>query len=72
MKKESGITTKVSSKVVKETGNSQLMNNNLPFSLMFHIAEGLLYFDILGLFSQNLKMILYFPATFLVNLPFLL
>ena len=32
----------------ERTGNSLVANNILPFSLMFHIAERLLYFSIFG------------------------
>ena len=47
-----------------------MTNNILPFSLMFHVAERLIYFDSLGLFSVNLKIILSLSATSLVNVPF--
>ena len=32
--------------IVEKNGNGKVTNNSLPFSLMFHIAERLLYFDI--------------------------
>ena len=48
MENASGRAAKVSSKIVKRIGNSLVPNNILPFSLMFHIAERLLYFDNFG------------------------
>ena len=35
-------------KIVKEMDTKKVRNNIVPFSLMFHIAERLLYFDIFG------------------------
>ena len=47
MEKASGRAAKVPSKLLK-TGNSLVPNKILPFSLMFHIAQRLLYCDTFG------------------------
>ena len=56
----------------KRTGNSELTNDILLFSLMFYIAEQLQHLHIFGQFSMNLKILLCLPATSVVNGPFLL
>ena len=50
------------------TGNSNVLNNILPFSLMFHLAKKLLYFDILkaifNKFDDNFVFACIFPNKF--------
>ena len=45
------------------TENSLVPNNILPFSLMFHIAERLLYFDILGVLFNEFENNFVFAST---------
>ena len=64
MEKARGSTAKISPRIVKKTGNSSVTNNILPFSLMFHRAERLLYFDILGVISNEFEDNFVFASNF--------
>ena len=68
MGKASGSTLKLSSKTNKQM---EIIKYRIKFFIFpyISIAERLLYFDILGKFSMNLKITLCLPATSLVNFP---
>ena len=70
MEKASGKYSKDIFKSCERTGNSLVADNILSFSLMFHIAERRLCFNIFGVIFNEFKHKFVLTVTSLVTFPF--